>query len=79
MLVAISRSDSKASDTEKTARINWDNYKDKLSSLFIIIPISESVPADTRYTLYITNQRFLFSGEMKLYRRSIQVGGRRFY
>jgi hypothetical protein len=54
MLVTISRSDSKASDTKKTTRISKDDHKDKLSS-FIIILISESALTDIRYTLYITN------------------------
>jgi hypothetical protein len=34
---------------------------------------------DTGCTLYITNQCFLFNSEMKPCRRSIQVGGGRFY
>jgi hypothetical protein len=79
MLVAASRSDSEASDTEETAGISWDDHKGKPSSFFTIIPISKSAPADTRYTSHITNQRSLFSSEIKPYRRSIQVGGRRFY
>jgi hypothetical protein len=34
---------------------------------------------DIRCTLYITNQYFLFNSEVKLYKRNIQVKGRRFY
>jgi hypothetical protein len=79
MLVTASRSDSEASDTKETAGINWGDYKNKPSSFFIIIPISESVLADTRYILYITNQYFLFNSEIKLYKQSIQIKGRRFY
>jgi hypothetical protein len=78
MLVTTSRSNSEASNAEKTAGINWDDHKSKPSS-FIIILISKSAPADTRCILYIIDQRFLFNGEVKPCRRSIQVKGRRFY
>jgi hypothetical protein len=69
----------KASDTEETAGISWDDHKGKPSSFSIIILISESAPTDTRCTSYMTNQRSLFNREMKPYRRSIQVKGRRLY
>jgi hypothetical protein len=78
-LVAASRSDTEDFEADETARISWDKHTGKPSSFSIIILISESVLADTRYTFYITNQRFLFNGEMKLYRRSIQVGGGKLY
>jgi hypothetical protein len=78
-LVAASRSNTKDSETNKTTRISLDKHTGKPSSFFIIISISESTPTDTRYISYIANQRFLFSGEMKLYRKNIQVGSGKFY
>jgi hypothetical protein len=55
MLVATNRSDPEVSDTKKTTRINWDDYKNKPNSFSIIIPISKSAPADIEYISYITN------------------------
>jgi hypothetical protein len=79
MLVAASRSDSEASNTEETARISWDDHKNKPSFFSIIIPIFELVLVDTGYILYITNQYSLFNNEIKPYRQNIQVRDKRLY
>jgi hypothetical protein len=55
MLVITNRSNSEVSNTKKTARISWDDHKNKLSSFSIIILIFESALMDIRCILYITN------------------------